>query len=90
MSEIVVSSFAKMESAFQVNLVTEVFQDNLDYGYVIFDHKRSSALGEITEWLASREIWTAGRYGEWAYLWSDQSVLSGQRAATTIAALKTR
>jgi protoporphyrinogen oxidase len=64
-----------------------VFQE---YGYVIYDHAREEALREIQDYLKRVNIHTCGRYGEWKYLWSDQSVLSGKRAAQRIVREKSR
>lgn len=35
----------------------------------------------VHDYLNGLGIAYAGRFGEWGYLWSDQSVLSGRRAA---------
>lgn len=51
------------------------------YANVVFDHARSAALGVIEPWLAEKAIICAGRYGDWAYHWTDDSVKSGWRAA---------
>ncbi len=65
---------------------TILFEDVLfqEYGYVIYDHNRQEALREIQRYLKPLNIHTCGRYGEWKYLWSDQSVLSGKRVAQRV------
>jgi protoporphyrinogen oxidase len=52
-----------------------------DYANVIFDMERSPALAIIHSYLDAVGIAYAGRYGDWAYLWTDESFLSGERAA---------
>lgn len=54
---------------------------NIDYGYVIYDHNRKKALETIHRFLDDKEIYYCGRFGEWAYLWSDQAFLSGKKVA---------
>lgn len=54
---------------------------NIEYGYVIYDTKRKKALEIIHRFLNDNEIYYCGRFGEWAYLWSDQALLSGKRVA---------
>ncbi len=61
-----------------------------EYGYVIYDHAREEALREIQSYLKPLRIHTCGRYGEWKYLWSDQSILSGKLAAQRVVRQKGR
>ena len=54
---------------------------NLPYAYVIFDHNRPGAIKVIHQFLLSKGIRPFGRYGSWAYFWSDEAILSGKKAA---------
>ncbi|WP_455669287.1 protoporphyrinogen/coproporphyrinogen oxidase [Phocaeicola sp.] len=47
------------------------------YANVIFDHNIYKAREIVRDYLSSIGIETIGRFGEWGYLWSDQSLLSG-------------
>ena len=47
------------------------------YANVIFDHNIYKARRIVRDYLSSLGIETIGRFGEWGYLWSDQSLLSG-------------
>lgn len=47
------------------------------YANVIFDHNIYKSRKTIRNYLNSIGIKTIGRFGEWDYLWSDQSLLSG-------------
>ncbi len=53
----------------------------LPYGNVVFDLGMEECRDRVRAWLGKRGIITAGRFGEWDYLWSHQSLLSGRRAA---------
>lgn len=63
--------------------------DNIDfsgireipYANIIFDHNYRKNRGVILDFLGKNRIYCIGRYGKWDYLWSDQSLLSGKRAA---------
>lgn len=59
------------------------FQDvhYLPYGYVIFDFNRKQAVETLHEFFEKFNIYSCGRYGEWAYLWSDEAIESGKAAA---------
>jgi protoporphyrinogen oxidase len=48
---------------------------------VIFDHDRTDAVALCHAFLDELGIGYAGRYGEWGYLWTDESFISGERAA---------
>ncbi|RJQ56246.1 MAG: hypothetical protein C4526_02315 [Nitrospiraceae bacterium] len=61
---------------------------NLRYAYVIYDRHRKACANRVREFLHKHGIETCGRFGEWAYLWMDQSILSGRRAAEAIAGLR--
>jgi protoporphyrinogen oxidase len=57
---------------------------NIDYGYVIYDFNRKKSLGVIHKFLDDNGIYYCGRFGEWAYLWSDQALISGRKTAKNI------
>jgi hypothetical protein len=48
---------------------------------VIFDLDRAPALDVVQGYLDDVGIQSCGRYGEWGYLWTDESFMSGERAA---------
>ena len=51
------------------------------YANIIFDHDRVSALRTVHGFLDDIRIRPCGRYGEWAYFWTDDSFKSGENAA---------
>jgi protoporphyrinogen oxidase len=53
----------------------------IPYANIIFDHDREPALAIVHGYLEEIGIASCGRYGEWGYLWTDESFLSGERAA---------
>jgi protoporphyrinogen oxidase len=59
-----------------------------EYANIIFDHDRPKALATVHGYLDEIGVGYCGRYGDWAYLWTDDSFKSGERAAeTTLARL---
>lgn len=68
---------------FSDNIIYKNMTD-LKYAYVIYDHNRKACVNKIRDYLRKNNIETCGRFGEWAYLWMDQSILSGKRAAEAI------
>lgn len=51
------------------------------YANVIFDLERAAALQTVQRYLEESGVQCCGRYGEWGYLWTDESFISGERAA---------
>jgi protoporphyrinogen oxidase len=49
---------------------------------VIFDLDRTAALQTVHGYLDDIGIAYCGRYGDWGYMWTDESFISGERAAT--------
>ena len=54
----------------------------MPYANVIFDLERDAALETVHGYLDDIGIAYCGRYGDWGYMWTDESFISGERAAT--------
>ena len=54
----------------------------IEYANIIFDHDRPQALRTVHGFLDDQRIRHCGRYGDWAYYWTDDSYKSGETAAT--------
>jgi protoporphyrinogen oxidase len=59
---------------------------DLRWANVIFDFERNVNRAIVHDFMKANDIHWAGRYGEWAYLWTDQSMMSGERAANEVRA----
>src|SRR5712692_6645524 len=53
----------------------------LRYANVIFDLERADALRTVHGYLDDLGIAYCGRYGDWGYMWTDESFKSGEQAA---------
>jgi protoporphyrinogen oxidase len=51
------------------------------YANVIFDLERAAAVDVVHGYLDDVGIAYCGRYGDWGYMWTDESFVSGERAA---------
>ena len=60
-----------------------LFQDamHIEYANVIFDLDRAAALATVHGFLDDVGVGYCGRYGDWAYIWTDESFISGENAA---------
>jgi protoporphyrinogen oxidase len=56
----------------------------LRYANVIFDLDRDAALKTVHGYLDDVGIAYCGRYGDWGYMWTDESFKSGENAATKV------
>jgi protoporphyrinogen oxidase len=53
----------------------------LKYANIIFDLQRAHALKTVHGYLDDLGIAYCGRYGDWGYMWTDESFKSGEQAA---------
>ena len=54
---------------------------DIRYAYCLYDKNRKEALRAVLGWLRDVGVTSCGRYGLWTYFWSDESMLSGKKAA---------
>ncbi|MBN2396149.1 MAG: FAD-dependent oxidoreductase [Candidatus Atribacteria bacterium] len=76
--EHVVEKGAKM-GLFTSNDIEVSDYREVKYANVVFDFNRKENVGLIHNYLDKMGIKYIGRFGEWDYLWSDQSLLSGKK-----------
>ncbi len=77
--EHVIEAAEKMELASRQDLAVSDFR-TLPYGNVVFDRGMVKRRDFILDYIQGLGILPIGRFGEWAYLWADQSYLSGKKA----------
>lgn len=53
----------------------------LPYANIIFDLDRAAALETVHGYLDDLDVAYCGRYGDWGYMWTDESFKSGELAA---------
>ena len=53
----------------------------LPYANIIFDLERAAAVKTVHGYLDDIGISYCGRYGDWGYMWTDESFKSGEAAA---------
>ena len=56
----------------------------LRYANIIFDLERAEALKTVHGYLDDLGIAYCGRYGDWGYMWTDESFKSGENAAQRV------
>jgi protoporphyrinogen oxidase len=57
---------------------------HIPYANIIFDLERAESLATVLAYLDDVGVAYCGRYGEWAYLWTDESFMSGENAAQRV------
>lgn len=73
----VISSFINMGICKQEDIICQDFRI-LPYGNVIFTQDMEKHRDNVLEFIKKSNIFSCGRFGEWDYLWSNQSFLSGR------------
>jgi len=63
-----------------------LFQDvmHIEHAQVIFDLERADAVKTVHGYLDEMGIAYCGRYGDWAYIWTDEAFMSGEQAAEKV------
>ena len=59
---------------------------DIHHAYIVFDPHRQKCLQNMLDYLESRDIFSAGRYGKWDYYSMEDSILSGKAAAERVQA----
>ena len=54
------------------------------WAQVIFDHDRKPSLETVHGYLRDVGVAYCGRFGDWGYMWTDESFMSGERAAEEV------
>lgn len=57
---------------------------HIPYANVIFDLESTSSVAAVHGYLDDIGIAYCGRYGDWAYIWTDQAFISGERALQNV------
>lgn len=58
--------------------ILETDRRHCSHANVIFDHGRKNAATFLLSELAGHKVYPVGRFGKWAYLWSDESFVDGE------------
>jgi protoporphyrinogen oxidase len=66
------------------NEVIFMHHKQLPWGNVVFDLGMEERRDLVINWLRQVGIVSAGRFGEWDYLWSNQAFMSGLKAAKLV------
>ena len=73
----IVDSLLKLQLIKSRSEVEEVHVRKVKYSYPVPTHSRLDIMREIKDWLMENDIYTLGRFGEWAYINSDKAIYRG-------------
>ena len=79
----VVKNLMKMEICDESDILF-THHKHLPYGNIVFDHGMESRRQVVLDYLTSVGIHSCGRFGEWAYFWSDDAFLSGKKSVENL------
>jgi len=66
------------------NKILAIDENDISYGYPIYDRNYSVSTKRIKNYLAARGVIACGRYGSWKYMSMEDSILAGKDAANLI------
>lgn len=72
------------------DIILDTHAMTIPYANVIFDLDQKAALDVVHGYLDDVDIAYCGRYGEWAYIWTDESFRSGEWAARQVLSASTK
>ncbi len=64
-------------------IVTSVVND-IKYAYVLYDNNYRRSVKTIIDFLLSKGVYPAGRFGRWKYMSMEEAILDGQRVSLAI------
>ncbi|MET2984694.1 protoporphyrinogen/coproporphyrinogen oxidase [Aureibaculum conchae] len=67
--------------------IEEIQIQNVKYSYPVPTKDRNEIMKEIKDWLQENDIYTVGRFGEWAYINSDKAIFRGLELGKYVASL---
>jgi len=73
----VVENLVTMGIVRNPSMVKEVRRLHISQAYPVPTHERPETVQQAKKWLASQDIFTLGRFGEWAYINSDEALHRG-------------
>ncbi|MDA3798795.1 MAG: FAD-dependent oxidoreductase [Kiritimatiellae bacterium] len=85
--ERVVADLKKMDIIAEDDKIMFTDVINMPYAYAIYDSNRSECVAIIRDYLASKDVFCEGRYGEWAYQNMEQNIAKGKEVAERLNAL---
>lgn len=78
----VINSLIKLGFIRNSEDIVSVSTIDIKYAYVIYTHDRKKNVKIIHNFLKKNGVYPAGRFGEWEYLWMDQTILSGKNVTS--------
>jgi len=73
----ITDSLLEMKLIKSLNEVEKIVIHDAKYAYPVPTHNRDEIVREIQEWLNEHQIYSIGRFGQWAYINSDESLQRG-------------
>lgn len=78
-------SLLEMKLIKSTDEIEKIVMHDAKYAYPVPTHNRDEIVAEIQAWLNEHNIYSVGRFGQWAYVNSDESLYRGITTGRTIA-----
>ena len=85
MEKWIAESLLEMKLIKSVDEIEKIVIHQAKYAYPVPTHDRNAIVTEIQNWLNEYKIYSVGRFGQWAYINSDEALYRGLMTGKTIA-----
>ena len=85
MEKWIAESLLEMKIIKSTNEIDKIVMHHAKYAYPVPTHNRDEIVAEIQQWLNENHIYSVGRFGQWAYVNSDESLHRGLVTGRTVA-----
>lgn len=87
MNQWIIDSLLALKAIKTKNEIDQIHIHNVKYSYPVPTKERNDIMQEIKNYLKENDIYTVGRFGEWAYINSDKAIFRGLELGKYIASI---
>ena len=80
----VISNLIEMGIIRSASQVVKTHRTYVPFGYPVPSHTRDEIIQAVKDWLRPFDIYTVGRFGEWAYINSDEALFKGLKLGSEL------
>ena len=73
----IVDSLLEMNLIKRADEIEKIVIHDAKYAYPVPTHNRDEIIGKLQNWLNNENIYSLGRFGQWAYINSDEALYRG-------------
>ena len=87
MEKWIIDSLLKVRIIKTISEVEKIYLKEAKFAYPVPTHNRDSIVDNIQTWLINEDIYSVGRFGQWAYINSDEAIFRGFKIGREISSM---